>query len=86
MPGVLGTSPVANRFPLSALRVGQGVVGTRTVGVRWVRAPDFGHGGNHLSGHTDSVARVVSCHVVGDGSKEWGQRFRNATRAGAEEV
>lgn len=35
-----------------------------------MRAPDFGHCGNHLSRHPDSVARVVSCHVVGDGAKE----------------
>lgn len=56
MSSVPGAPPVAGRFPLSALRFGQGVVRARSVGVCRVWAPDFGHRRNDLSRHPDSVA------------------------------
>ena len=55
-----------------------------SVGVCRLWVPDFGHGRNDLPGHADSVARVVSRHVVGDHPKERGQRVGTATSAGAE--
>ena len=50
LSGIPGTPPVANGFPLSPLRFGQGVVRARSVRAYRVWAPDFGHRGNDLSG------------------------------------
>ena len=55
-------------------------------GVCGVWTPNFGHGRDHLSGHSDSVTGLVSCYVVGDGTEEWCQRVGAATCVGAEEV
>ena len=62
------------------------MAGARSVGVRRVWVPDFGHRRNDLPGHANPVARVVSRHVVGDHPEERGQRLGVATSAGAERV
>ena len=62
------------------------MAGARSVGVRWVWVPDFGHRRNDFPGHTDSFAGVVSRHVVGDDPEERGQRIGTATSAGAERI
>lgn len=60
MSGIPGPTPVAGRFPLSALRIGEGVAGSKSVGVWRVWVPDFGYSWNHLPGHADSATGVVS--------------------------
>ena len=77
---------MAGRIPMSALWIGEGVAGVRTVGVRQLRVPDIGHGGDDFSGHAHPAAGLVSCDVVGDDAEEWCQRVRLAASAGAEEL
>ena len=86
MPGVPGAATVANRFRVSALRIGEGMASARSVGVCRVWLPDFGARRDDFSGYADSVAGVVSRHVVGDDAEERCQRVGFATRARAEEV
>ena len=74
MSDVPGTAALADRVSLSALWGEQGVGGATTVGVRGVWATDFGDSGDHFSGHPDSVAGLVSCYVVGDGTEKRRQR------------
>src|SRR5579872_1156826 len=60
---VPGTTPVDYRFPLSALRFGESVAKCEI----WGHVGDRPRSqGNHLSGHADSFARVVSRHVLGE--------------------
>jgi len=84
--GVSGATSVANRFRVSALRIGEGVASARPVGVCRVWLPDFGNRRDDFSGYADSVAGVVSRHVVGDDAEERRQCIGSATRARAEEI
>ena len=87
MSGIPDATPVADGFPLFPLRIGEGMAGSRSLAVCRVRLPDFGDRRNDLPGHTDSVTRVVSRHVVGDDpEEERRQRVGAATSAGAEEL
>jgi hypothetical protein len=74
MPGISGPTPVAGGFPLSPLWIGEGMAGSRTVGVRRVWMPDFGDRRNNLSRYADSLTAMVSRHVVDDDAEEWRQR------------
>ena len=74
MPGILGTASVAFWFRLSAVRITEGVAGAGALGVCPVRVPDFGDGGDDFPGYEDSVASLVSGHVVGDEPEERRQR------------
>ena len=86
MSGIPDATPVADGFPLFPLRIGEGMAGSRSLAVCRVRLPDFGDRRNDLPGHTDSVTRVVSRHVLGDDPEERRQRVGAATSAGAEEL
>jgi hypothetical protein len=86
MSGVFGATAVAGGFPLSPLRIREGMAGAGFVGVCRVWVPDFGDGQNDLPGHADSVTRMVSRHVVGDDPEERRQRVGTATSAGTEEL
>src|SRR5438128_1154385 len=86
MSGIPDATPVAGGFPLSPLRIGNGMAGSRSVGVCRVWVPDFGDRRNDLPGHADAVTSVVSRHVVADDSEERRQRVGAATSAGAEEL
>ena len=70
MSGIPGATPMAGRLPLSSLWSGEGMAGSRSVGVCRVWMPDFGDRRNDLPGHADSVTHVVSRHVVGDDPEE----------------
>ena len=87
MPGVFGAIALAGRFPLSAVRWWECMAGPQgAAGMLGVRCADFGNGGNHLPGHTNSPAGLVSRHVVGNDAKERRQRTGIAASAGAEEL
>jgi hypothetical protein len=58
----------------------------RPVGMLDLRRADIGDGGNHLPGHTNSLAGLVSCHVVGDDAKEWCERYGIAAGSRSEEL
>ena len=58
----------------------------RSEGVCRMWVPDFGHSRNDLPGYADSLASVVSRHVVGDHTEERGERVGTATSAGTEKV
>ena len=49
-------------------------------------ASDISDCGDYFSGHTHSVAIVVSSHVVGDDAEEWSQRFGTPACAGVEAI
>ena len=51
-----------------------------TAAVRCVWAPNLGDRGDHLSGHAQPFAVVVSCDVVGHHPKDRSQRFGTAKR------
>lgn len=86
MSGLPGTTAVAERFPLSALWMGEGMAGSRGIGVRRVWSPDFGDCRDDFPGHADAVTGVVSRYVVGDHPEEWRQRVGVAASAGPEEL
>jgi len=86
MPGISGPTPVAGGFPLSPLWIGEGMAGSRTVGVRRVWMPDFGDRRNNLPRYADSLTAMVSRHVVGDHPEERGQRIGAAKSVGAETI
>jgi hypothetical protein len=81
MPGISGPTPVAGGFPLSPLWIGEGMAGSRTVGVRRVWMPDFGDRQNNLARYADSLTAMVD-----DDAEEWRQRVGAAARAGCEEL
>ena len=58
----------------------------RSVGMLGLRRADFGDGRNHLPGHTNSLAGLVSRHVVGDDAKERRQCVGAAASVGSEEL
>ena len=58
----------------------------RSVGMLGLRRADIGDGGNHLPGHTNSLAGLVSRHVVGDDAKEWCERYGIAAGPRFEEL
>jgi len=86
MSGVFDATAVASGFPLSPLRIREGMAGAGSVGVCRVWVPDLSDCRNDLPGHADSVTRVVSRHVVGDDPEEWRQRVGTTTSAGTEEL
>ena len=55
-------------------------------GVRRLWLPNFGDGGNDLSGYADPFACLVPRDVVGDYAEERRQRFGAATSARAEKL
>ena len=54
--------------------------------VRCVWAPNLGDRGDHLSGHAQPFAGVVSCDVVGHHPKDRSQRFGTAKSVGPQQV
>ena len=86
MPGISGPTPVAGGFPLSPLWIGEGMAGSRIVGVRRVWMPDFGDRRNNLPRYADSLTAMVSRLVVDDDAEEWRQRVGAAAGAGSEEL
>ena len=77
---------MASGVPLSALQSGEGMASSGSVGVCRMWVPDFGDRRNDFPGYPDSVAHVVSRHVVGHDPEERRQRVGVATSAGAEEL
>ncbi len=70
-------------FPLSPLRIREGMAGAGSVGVCRVWVPDLSGCRNDLFQDTRTpVTRVVSRHVVGDDPEERRQRVGTATSAG----
>ena len=86
MPGIPGAAAVADGFPLSALRIGEVLADSRSVGVCPVWLPDFGDSRNDLPGHADTVAGLVPRDMVGHHPEERCQRPGAATRIGTEEL
>src|SRR5271170_2980308 len=74
MSGILGTTSMAFRFRLSALRVKEGVACAGALGVCRVRMPDFGDRGDDFPRYADPITSVVSGHVVDDESEKRRQR------------
>lgn len=84
--GILGATAVANGFRVSALRIGEGLAGARSVGVWQVWLSNFGDRRGDFSRYANPFAGVVPGHVVGDDPEERCQRIGSATRARAEEI
>jgi hypothetical protein len=81
VPRVSVAVAVAGRFPLSALWVPGKFAGEEGPAAVWLLSTsDFGDGGNDLSGHPHSSARVVPSHVVGDHPEERSQRKTTTCR------
>lgn len=86
MSGIPGTASVAFGFCLSAVRIAEGVASARALGMCPVRVPDVGDGGYDFPGYADSLAGLVSGHVVGDEPEERCQRAGPAASTGPEEL
>ena len=84
--GIPWATSVADGFPVSSVRVAEGMAGTGLVGVCEMWISVFRDGWNGLPGHTHSFAGLVSRDVVGDYPKERGECVGAATGAGAEKV
>lgn len=86
MSGIFGTATLAFGIRLSALRIKEGVARARDLGMCRVRVPDVGDGGHDFPGYADSLAGLVSGHVVGDEPEERRQRAGPAASSGPEEL
>lgn len=74
MPGVSVPIALARGLLLPAMRVSGGHDGAEdTFAMSSLPVPDLGDSGHDLSGHAHAATIVVSNHVVGDDSEEWGQ-------------
>lgn len=87
LPGVFGSTPLAGRILLPALRRPEGMAGLGfAVGMRGLPSPGFSDLGNDFSGQPTAYDSMVSGGVVGDQSKERRQRDGVTARAGLEEL
>ena len=86
MSGILGAPAVARGFPLSTLRIGEGLAGARSVAVRRMWVPNLRDRRDNFPRHAHAIGSVVSRHVVGDDAEKRSQCVGAAAGAGAEEL